>query len=333
MASSSMEFALQDDDVFLRQQGMDRDAGLDHAVALGVTRIRVNVLWNGVLVPGSTSAHPVYDFSRIDALQQDAADRGIELQLTVAGPAPSWATKNHRAGPDAPDAGKYAAFVRAVVTHFKGRVDRYSIWNEPNWNTWLAPANQAASVYRKLYIAGYAAVKGVDPKAQVLIGELAPSGGGRAIAPLKFLRDVTRKGLKPLKADGMALHPYQLTSAPNLVTGKPDDVTIGSLGRLTSFLDQAKRHHTLTTPKGKALDVYLTEFGYLTAGSRKQPAARAAKWLTQAIGIARKNRRVKEILQYQLIDGNTDRLWHSALINRHGTPWPAYNALVKAFNP
>jgi hypothetical protein len=333
MASSTMEFALQDDDVFLRQQGMDRDAGLDRAVALGVTRIRVNVLWNDVLVPGSTAADPGYDFSRIDALQSEAAERGIALQLTVAGPAPAWATKNHRVGPDAPDPAKYARFVRAVVTHFKGRVDRYSIWNEPNWNTWLAPGKQAASVYRRLYTAGYAAVKSVDPTADVLIGELAPSGGGRAIAPLKFLRDVTRKGLKPLKADGLALHPYQLTSAPNLVTGKPDDVTIGSLGRLTAFLDQAKKQHTLTTPNGKALDIYLTEFGYLTAGSRRQPPSRVAKWLTQAIAIARKNPRVKELLQYQLIDGNTDRLWHSALINRHGVPWPAYNALVKAFNP
>ena len=82
--------------------------------------------------------------------------------------------------------------VRAHRRHaLQGRVDRYSIWNEPNWNTWLYPAKSAASVYRLLYTSGYNAVKAVDPQAKVLFGELAPIGGGRAIAPLKFLRDVT----------------------------------------------------------------------------------------------------------------------------------------------
>ncbi len=42
-----------------------------------------------------------------------------------------------------------------------------------------------------MYVSGYNAVKGVDPQAKVLFGELAPIGGGRAISPLKFLRDVT----------------------------------------------------------------------------------------------------------------------------------------------
>src|SRR5689334_23441327 len=132
VASDTMEFALQDDDVFIYQSGLDRSEGLDRAEDLGVQRIRVNVLWSRVLVPGSTSAKPVYDFSAIDALQQDAALRGIQLQLTIAGPAPSWATGNHRVGPVSPDAAKYGKFVRAVAEHFKGRVDRYSIWNEPN---------------------------------------------------------------------------------------------------------------------------------------------------------------------------------------------------------
>src|ERR1700742_746727 len=102
-AVASMEFALQDDDVFVEQRGLDRDQGLDHAAALGATRIRVNVLWSNVLVRGSTAAKPVYDFSKIDALQLEAAERGIKLQLTVAGPAPQWATRNHRVGTDAPD--------------------------------------------------------------------------------------------------------------------------------------------------------------------------------------------------------------------------------------
>jgi hypothetical protein len=330
-AGAAMEFALQDDDVFVHQRGYDRDRALDHAVALGATRIRVNVLWARTLVSGG-STHPVYDFSAIDALQAAAEERGIALQLTLAGPAPAWATRDRRVGNFAPDPVKFGAFAGAVAEHFAGRVDRYSIWNEPNWSTWLAPAQRSASLYRKLYRAGYAAVKRADPEAQVLIGELAPVGGGRAIAPLKFLRDLTPRGSAPLKADGFALHPYQFMSAPTFVAGKPDDVTIGTLSRLTRALDALGRRHALTTPKGRPLDLYLTEFGYLTVGSRAQRASVRATWLTSALAVARRNPRVRQLLQYQLVDPPAGALWHSAILTRGGFPQPAYKALVRALN-
>src|SRR3954468_11826656 len=252
-AAAGMEFALQDDAVFVDQRWMERDVALDHAVELGVTRIRVNVLWSRLLIADAdtrtTPRTVTYDFSRIDALQAAAAARGIKLQLTVTGPAPPWATGDPRTGNHRPDAAKYGAFVKTVVTHFKGRVDRYAIWNEPNWSTLLAPDTTAASQYRALYGAGYQAVKTADPKAKVLIGELAPAAGRRAIAPLKFLRALTcSKGdytaarrCAPLKADGFALHPYQFTSAPQVAAGKPDDVPIGGLSRLMGALDKLAR--------------------------------------------------------------------------------------------
>ena len=245
-AASGMELALQDDAVFLDQRWMERETALDHAVDLRTKRIRVNVMWARTLVAGAYSRHapaggPVYDFSRFDALQVAAAARGIKLQVTIAGPAPAWATGDHQVGNYAPDSGKYGAFVRTVVKHFAGRVDRYAIWNEPNWNTWLSPGDRAASLYRHLYLAGYRNAKAADPRAKVLIGELAPIGGGRAIAPLKFLRDVacstaaykSARRCAPLKSDGFAIHPYQFMSAPNVADGRPDDVPIGALGRLT----------------------------------------------------------------------------------------------------
>ena len=79
-AARGMEFALQDDAVFVDQRWMERDKALEHAAQLGTKRIRVNVLWSRVLT--SDASHktvpadgPVYDFSRIDALQAAAAKR------------------------------------------------------------------------------------------------------------------------------------------------------------------------------------------------------------------------------------------------------------------
>src|SRR3954453_630980 len=153
-ASSDMEFALQDDNVFVHQEGYDRDRALEHAEALGATRIRVNVLWERTRVSGGAK-DAVYDFSPIDSLQEAAAERGIDLQLTIAGPAPAWATRNHKVGNVAPDPNKYGAFVRTVVTHFKGKVDRYSLWNEPNWKSWLEPQKDAARVYPGVFGGGF----------------------------------------------------------------------------------------------------------------------------------------------------------------------------------
>ena len=329
-ASAGMELALQDDPVFLHGLGMSQARALDNAQRLGAKRIRVNVLWTHLMPIGASSRKaprsPFYDFGPLDQLQSEAAKRHIKLQFTLTGPAPAWATKNHRVGPYWPSAGRYAQFVRAVVTHFRGRVDRYSLWNEPNWNTWLAPANHAAGIYRDLYTRGYAAVKAADPRAEVLIGELAPQGGGHAIAPLKFLRQLTANRGR-LKADGFAIHPYQLTSAPTNKWAPRDDVTIGTLDRLTRALNSLAHRHKLTRPNGSHLNLYLTEFGYLSKGSRAQSARTRARWLASAYTIAHRNPRVKQLLQYQLVDKPNSVLWHSAVMSRGGKPFPAYTAL------
>jgi hypothetical protein len=333
-AAPRMEFALQDDAVFVEQAFMPRAAALEHASDLGAKRIRVNLLWSRVLVSGADdrtppAAGPKYDFSKVDALQADAAARGIKLQLTLSGPAPAWATKDGKVGANRPDPVKFGAFARTVVAHFKGRVDRYSVWNEPNLSAWLAPTKTAPKQYRNLYKAAYTAIKTVDPKSKVLFGELAPYRDGRTIAPLAFLRQAAPKHAR-LKADGLAHHPYQFTVAPNRKMGGPLDAPISRLDRLTKTLDQLAKSKSLSTPKGKGLDLYLTEYGYLTAGNRAISQSARAAWLRQSYAIVRKNKRVKQMLQYQLVDGPAEQLWHTAIIDRHGRPMGAYAGLAKA---
>ena len=127
-----MEFALQDDAVFVEQRWMPRDKALEHAAELGTKRIRVNLLWSRTLVSGAEPPDAAGRRRRsttsrsVDALQAAAAAHGIKLQLTLTGPAPAWATKDRKVGANQPDPVKFAAFVRTVAAHFKGRVDRYS---------------------------------------------------------------------------------------------------------------------------------------------------------------------------------------------------------------
>src|SRR3954454_22517018 len=236
-AARGMEVGLQDDAVFLYQHYYNRDLALQQARQLGVTRLRVNVLWNRVASAQNRQrtapAQVIYNWYPYDSIVDAAAAYGIKVQMTVAGPAPAWANGKHRAGLHEgaykPNARLYGQFVHDVAMHFRGRVDRYSIWNEPNWPGWLAPYKSAPRIYAKLYRAGYRGVKSADSRAKVLFGELAPQERrGKSLAPLTFVRRATRH--RHWKADGFAHHPYGFTVSPTSRKGGRNDVTMGTLG-------------------------------------------------------------------------------------------------------
>jgi len=311
-AAEGMEMALQDDAVFVAQKYYDRARALGQARSLGVIRVRANLIWSEAAGDAATlvraPARPRYDFTRLDSLIEAAAPYGIRVHITLTGPAPAWASGDARVGPYRPSVRRFAAFARSAARHFRGRVDRYSIWNEPNYRAWLRPQRSAASLYRALYRAGYAVIKRADPRASVLIGETLPySIPGRAIAPLSFLRRVAcieppgRRRCHALRADGYAHHPYNFTEPPEAVFPGRDNATLGSLGNLTRELDRLAQARALLTPHGDALDLYLTEFGYFRSGSRRLRDPVRASYLVRAFDRARKDPRVRSMLHYVLV--------------------------------
>src|SRR3954469_2303914 len=119
------EVGVQDDGVFLGHYG-DRGKAFELASQLRVSRVRVMVQWSKV-VRGKR-----WDFSDFDRLLDATEAQRIKTQVVLTGPAPASATANHRVGPYKPNARRFAPFVAVAVRHFGDRVDRYSIWNEPN---------------------------------------------------------------------------------------------------------------------------------------------------------------------------------------------------------
>jgi hypothetical protein len=331
-AARGMEVGLQDDAVFLYQSYYNRDLGLQQAKQLGVTRLRVNVLWNRVASAQNRQrtapAQVIYNWYPYDSIVDAAAAYGIKVQMTVAGPAPAWANGKHRAGLHEgaykPNARLYGQFVHDVALHFKGRVDRYSVWNEPNWPGWLAPYKSAPRIYAKLYKAGYSAVKSVDPGAQVLFGELAPQERrGKSLAPLTFIRRATAHG--HFKADGLAHHPYAFTVSPTSRKGGRNDVTMGTLGRLTRLLHKLARKHRLRTPHGGSLPVYLTEYGYFASGPRSLGVKRRAAYLRKGFQMALHTPSVREMTQYTLVAPPGG--WDTSLVSSTGMPSSVFNTL------
>jgi hypothetical protein len=351
-AAKRMEIGLEDDGVFVDRVYYDREKALAQARALGVTRIRANVIWRSANRSQEDQrkrpARIVYDWSHWDSLIDAAARYGIRVQLTLTGSAPAYATQDHRSGVFGPDAKLFAGFVRAAARHFKGRVNRYAIWNEPNLSAWLSPLDLAPALYRDLFAAGYSAVKSQDRKAKVLLGEILPYRRNKAeISPIRFLRDMTcatqikpatrhkpprlRGGpCRPLHADGLAEHPYDYFRSPTQQNPDPDAATISSLWRLTGTLRSLARINALSTPSGRPLDVYLTEFGYFHSGAYRVSDQKRASYLPRAYAIAQRYPTVREITQYTLVTppyGLLGSYFDLALVDLSGNPLPPYTAL------
>jgi hypothetical protein len=336
-AAPGMELALQDDAVVLQRLYYDRDRALDQIRGLGVTRIRSNLLWTSVLHGQARSRrkprHLRYDWSAYDALVVAAGQHGMAVQFNLTGPAPAFATSNHRVGVRRPSARRFGEFAAAAAAHFRGHVNRYAIWNEPNYVGWLAPRHSAPKLYRHLYPAGWSAVKRQDGGAAVLIGETVPYAiPHRAMAPLAFLRKMTcvshqwrRRGhCRPLVADGYAHHPYEFRRPPEAYYPGHNNVTMGTLYRLTAALDRLARAHALRQPNALPLDIYLTEFGYFGSGKRGISDAKRGTYLAHAVYMARRNPRVRQFLQYLLVQpprsmGN----FTTGIVSMSGQPmWP-----------
>ena len=344
-AARGMEIAVQDDSAFVTELGSigDRVKALDLARGLNASYIRANVNWSYVIDVGNQkrqSKEPknvIYNWTGYDALIDEAARRGMAVQLALTGPAPRWATGNRRIGGVRVKAAPFKRFATAVAIHFRTKVSRYSIWNEPNYVSWLSPLRSGPKIYRKLYIAGYSAIKKVDPASKVFIAETSPYGlRKRATAPLKFLRGVTcankrykraRKCSK-LKTDGFAHHPYDFRHKPGYRYPGKDNVTLATLSRLTSALSKLRKARLLSTPSGGVPYLYLTEWGYFASGKYKISEKKRAKYLVDGFKKAEKNRRVKQMLQFIILKPDSKYLFFATYVaSKTGKPMYAYKKL------
>ncbi|MGH8735510.1 MAG: hypothetical protein ACREVB_17630, partial [Burkholderiales bacterium] len=289
-----------------------------------------------------------YNFAGVDALIDKAAEHGVRVHVSLTGPAPRWANARRYVPKRAwykPNATEFGKWAGVVAEHFAGRVDRYSIWNEPNWKTWLGPLKSAPAIYRQLYSRGYTAIKKADRRAKVLIGETSPfARRGLSTGPLAFLRKVAcvdkkykhrKRSCPKLKADGYAHHPYDFRHSPSFQYPGVDNVTIGTLSRLTKALDKLRKVGALRTNNGSRMPLYLTEYGYFATGHRALPPKQRTRYLQQAYTIALKNSRVKSQLQYLLVSpprNSSSAFFNLALLSPSGKKYAQFGALQRWFN-
>jgi hypothetical protein len=191
--------AFQDDTAL---QGPNANALIAAAKRAGARDARINVIYGRVKAEG---------YGAIDQEVNALRAAGIHPQITIMGTpsySPHWdqTLSNTHTNPQV--ARQFAA---EVAGHFKGRVGRYSVWNEPNWSGFISGADknvkQAARRYRGLYQGMYGGIKGADRSAQVMLGEMTAQPNAKEF--LKYLL-----AGKPLKTAGFAYHPYDSPGKP-----------------------------------------------------------------------------------------------------------------------
>jgi hypothetical protein len=293
---------------------------------VGVDVVRLHASWSRIAPagrrrPGGFAARdphePRYAFAALDRAVRLVRDAGMRVMLTVTGPGPLWASREPGRGRTSwkPAPRAFAAFAAAVATRYRGQVDRYLLWNEPNLT--LSPVAESGHLYRGLVRRAGPAIRAADPGAEIVIGELAPLGGEGRVAPLTFLRDMACvtpgyavrragrcRGFAPLRADALGYHPHSRRRPPDRSNPNPANAQFGDLGRLLRVTDRLTRMGRLRAP-GARLPLRLTEFGYQTRPPDRGigvTLARQARYLQMAAYLAWRNPRVTTLTQYQWHD-------------------------------
>jgi len=300
-----------------------RGRALDEIRALGVHWLRVNLYWQDVVPEVDAASVPDFDetdpdaypgWGLYDGILEDAHKRELRVLLTVTGPGPRWATRSREDRVTRPSPARFERFVTAVGRRYGEQVDYWSVWNEPNHPDFLAPQYSrgraySPRLYRQLFRAARDGLeRSGNERDRVLMGETAPRGNSNVVHPLAFVRGSLcltssyrkRRGCGSLDVDGWAHHPYTTSKGPWFVSRQRDDVTIGSLSRLTKALDRARRVHAVR----KRVDLYLTEFGVQSEPDPFSGVSEARQAEYRSIGelMAYRNPRVRAFSQYLLRD-------------------------------
>lgn len=297
---------------------------LDEIDVLGADAVRIQVSWRAVApapearrVPSfnasDPNAYPAGAWARYDAAIVGARERGLRVLVSLAGPAPDWATPR-RDGLTRPSSTAFGRFATAAGRRWGRSVTWWSIWNEPNLGKFLKPiaGRESALVYRSMYLRAYTGLRSAGVRAPVLLGELAPIGNSLretgTIRPLAFLRRMlclddryrrTSRRCAKLPTQGVAIHPYTTAFGPFFVPPE-DNVTIGVLGRLSSALDRSARAGAIA----RGRPIHITEFGVQSFPDRRVGVSFALQSDYRSIAerIAFLNPRVRTFSQYLMRD-------------------------------
>jgi hypothetical protein len=289
-----------------------RLALLDHAAASGAGWIRIDFIWAAI----ETSPER-YDWRLYDRLIAAAEARGLQV-LAIIAYTPKWATDGPELSGRPRDPILWRRFVTRAVERYRGRVEAWEVWNEPNLPHFWAGARR--QYLDEILRPGAEAIRATDPLAKV---------AGPGLAHLEsrdwhfWLLDVLEEAGGSL--DVVTHHAYDRDGHGDLTR---------KLDASTPFADDpdfwravppsVREVVKLAGARGKPF--WLTETGW--ESSEAGEAAQAANYrgfLATWFGGARSRDWIDKVFFYELEDAGADFTW--GLLRPDRSRKPAFEAL------
>jgi hypothetical protein len=211
-------FLWWNEEIARRDLQLIRDAGFGW--------VKQNVGWRDV--EGMAKGH--YDWYFTDRIVAEAQQMGLKVLFRLdhepvwAMPPEGDASTNGPPG-DPQDLGD---FCHALAERYRGRVQAYQVWNEPNLTREWGGQQPDPARYVETLRACYIGVKTADPDALVISAGLAPTGNGlpEAIPDIDYLIGMYEAGASPY-FDLLGVNAPGYGAPPEL---SPDDAANPALG-------------------------------------------------------------------------------------------------------
>jgi hypothetical protein len=196
--------------------------------AMGVAWLRMTFNWSEV-----EREEGVWDFSRLDQFVDGAAGKKILAILAYESPWIYGKGKVKRKI-DASHLSLFLRYVETVVKRYRGKVDAWEIWNEPNFIFWEGTDGEFFELSGKTA----RTIREIDRDAIIV-------GGSFNRVPASFIRRMFRYGALE-EVDVLSFHPYDLDPAG-----------------VMRLYDRFRRILSEAGFRGK---IWVTEIGYPTGG-------------------------------------------------------------------
>jgi hypothetical protein len=268
---------------------------------------------------------------------------------------PKWASSTilwpGNGPPDNPN--DWTDFLTALASRYKGRIQAYEVWNEPNLDREWGDKQPDADQYTALLRSSYAAIKAADPRALVISAGLSPTteNDAHAIPDAQFLQrmyadgasssfDVLGVHAQSFKAEACA-DPATVAQSADLTNGDPSSP---ELRRSYAFRHVEDLRTVMLEHGDSAKQMSIMEMGATTDTRPGSPYA----WFA----VDRDQQGARLVSQFQCARqgwspwigvitviyipdphwSQLDEQYWWAIANPDGTPRPAYTALKHYFS-
>jgi hypothetical protein len=245
----------------------------------------------------------------------------------------------------------WSDYLTALATRYKGRIQAYEIWNEPNLDREWGNKQPDPTAYASMLKSSYQAIKAADPQALVISGGMSPTTdtSEHAIPDLRFISALYAAGAQD-SFDLLGVHaagykaepcadPGQVAQNAELTNNDPSPT---DLKRTYAFRHVEDVHNVMVQQGDTSKQIAILEMGWTTdARPSSQYTWFAVDRDQQAKNLVGAFQCARQLWQpwmgfmtvIYIPDPNwsqqQEQYWWS-ITNPDGTPRPAYTAL-KAF--